>query len=367
MSLRRLFSTHHRSGMDDTASQTSHAPTYRSFPESIHGPPSYSAIHTDFVSNQPQPSSRRRDSGIPANQPGSPATPPSEIYSDTVQSPDQEWSQGAPSFVSGNSGDEHWQNRADMSSFHGISTPGPSHRPVYYRVYSADGLIPTKQPVSRDDSSLGRTYAHFVPPPHTAATLKRHLVVREGIGRDIPSSLFHDISATVPLEETAAVALLSESGPGSTSHDPLVLVLNDSDASNTMITDTIPQQADRDAAGPSTVNGRVAGPVSPVASATSVQPRPKGWIRVLANDSCKKLSLAYGSIRFMDSLRICIMRSQDKRPRKGFISYQRGEVLYASTTQEVNSYGVIERSATDLSLQRHGKIVMSEYTSMPPC
>lgn len=162
-------------------------------------------------------------------------------------------------------------------------------------------------------------------------------MVREGIGRDIPSSLFHDISATVPLEETAAVALLSESGPGSTSHDPLVLVLNDSDASNTMITDTIPQQAGRDAAGPSTVNDRVAGPVSPVASATSVQPRPKGWIRVLANDSYK-------------------------RPRKGFISYQRGEVLYASTTQEVNSYGVIERSATDLSLQRHGKIVMSFFT-----
>jgi hypothetical protein len=211
---------------------------------------------------------------------------------------------------------------------------------VYYRVYSPDGLIPTKQPVSRDDASLGRTYAYYVPPPHTAATLKRHLVMRESIPRDISCSLFHDIAATVPLEETAAVALLSETGPGSTTHDPLVLVLSESDASSsTMIADTIPQQGDQDAVGPSTANVLVAGPVTPVASATSVPPRPKGWIRVLANDSCKKLSLAYGSIRFMDSLRICIMRSQDKRPRKGFISYQRGEILYASTFQEVNSYG----------------------------
>jgi len=161
--------------------------------------------------------------------------------------------------------------------------------------------------------------------------------VREGIGRNIPSTLFHDIAATVPLEETAAVALLSESGPGSTSHDPLVLVLSESDASSTMITDTIPQLADQEAVGPSIADVAVAGPITPVVSATSGRSRPKGWIRVLANDSYK-------------------------RPRKGFISYQRGEILYASTVQEVNSYGVMERSATDLSLQRHGKIVMSFFT-----
>jgi len=92
-------------------------------------------------------------------------------------------------------------------------------------------------------------------------------MAREGIDRDIPSSLFHDIPATIPLEETAAVALLSESGPGSTSHDPLVLVLSESDASSTMITDTIPQLADQDAVGPSTADVAVAGPVPPVVNA----------------------------------------------------------------------------------------------------
>jgi hypothetical protein len=171
---------------------------------------------------------------------------------------------------------------------------------VYYRVYSPDGLMHTKQPASREDQSLGRTYAHFVPPPHTAGTLKRHLVVREGIGKDILSSLFLDISATVPLDDTAAVAILAETGAGSTPHEPLVLVLNESDHSSTIVNEIAPQQPINDIPASTALPVSTALPAStslpllpaaaavdPITSAQDRPPRPTGWVRVLAKDSCE--------------------------------------------------------------------------------
>ena len=96
--------------------------------------------------------------------------------------------------------------------------------PVYYRVYSLTSRVEVKYPEFPEDPYLGRALAIRIPPPHLAASVKRHICGREDIAGYEHTSLFTDISCLTPLDDSEPVRILDHSGVGSTSGDPVALV-----------------------------------------------------------------------------------------------------------------------------------------------
>jgi hypothetical protein len=95
---------------------------------------------------------------------------------------------------------------------------------VYYRVYSLTSGVEVKNPEFPEDPYLGRALAIRIPPPHLAASLKRHICGREDIADYEHASLFPDISCLTPLDDSEAVHILDRAGTGSTPGDPVALV-----------------------------------------------------------------------------------------------------------------------------------------------
>ncbi|KAJ6486970.1 hypothetical protein C8R45DRAFT_1214242 [Mycena sanguinolenta] len=64
-----------------------------------------------------------------------------------------------------------------------MASPPPYESPryVYYRVYAAYGVIPSRTAPDPTQPSIGRIKATSVPPPLTAASLKHTLAHAEGI------------------------------------------------------------------------------------------------------------------------------------------------------------------------------------------
>jgi len=96
--------------------------------------------------------------------------------------------------------------------------------PVYYRVYSLTSGVEVKNPEFPEDPYLGRALAIRIPPPHLAASVKRHICGREDITDYEHASLFTDISCLTPLDDSEPVRVLDRAGTGSTPGDPVALV-----------------------------------------------------------------------------------------------------------------------------------------------
>ena len=108
----------------------------------------------------------------------------------------------------------------------------PSHSCVllvYYRIYAEDGAIHSKKPVA-PDPFLGRIKAISVPPPHTAKNVKRSIAKVECIEDHANSVLFLTQYSQSPTGDTDKIAILNRTGPGSTPHEPLALVVKKSDS-----------------------------------------------------------------------------------------------------------------------------------------
>jgi hypothetical protein len=70
--------------------------------------------------------------------------------------------------------------------------------------------------------SLGRVNTLAIPPPHTLASLKNHLIKCENIlGRDV--QIFEDEDSESPMSDTDAIALLSDSFPGCMEDQPMAI------------------------------------------------------------------------------------------------------------------------------------------------
>jgi len=95
---------------------------------------------------------------------------------------------------------------------------------VYYNIYSLTSGVEVKNPEFPDDPYLGRALAVRIPPPHLAASVKRHICGREDITDYEHASLFTDISCLTPLDDSEPVRVLDRAGTGSTPGDPVALV-----------------------------------------------------------------------------------------------------------------------------------------------
>jgi hypothetical protein len=74
--------------------------------------------------------------------------------------------------------------------------------PVYYRVYTPGGDIPSKQPVDPDDPSLGRIAVDSIPPPRTVASMRRTLSRAEKYPSPLHAKLFVNMFSESPMDET---------------------------------------------------------------------------------------------------------------------------------------------------------------------
>jgi hypothetical protein len=98
---------------------------------------------------------------------------------------------------------------------------------VFYRLYTEDGPIRSQHPVYSSDPFIGRTLARLVAPPHTTASLKRHLCHIEGFSSSMvdTAKLFVPLSCLTAKDDSARLSLLASSGPGLSPQEPMALVL----------------------------------------------------------------------------------------------------------------------------------------------
>ena len=110
------------------------------------------------------------------------------------------------------------------------STSSTAHFPVYYRLYTKQGALESNNPIYSNDRFISRIVSRSVAPPHTAASLKKHICRIEGFDLFTKCTLYSSFSDQAPVEDSTRLALRGTSGPGVSEVDPVVLVVDVSDA-----------------------------------------------------------------------------------------------------------------------------------------
>ena len=106
---------------------------------------------------------------------------------------------------------------------------------VYYLIYTEDGGIPSKIPVTPGDPFLGRIKIRSVPPPRTVKAVKRSITKVENIKGGESASLFLSPNSQSPMDDAEKINILNGTGPGSTPQEPLALVAKMSDTERTAL------------------------------------------------------------------------------------------------------------------------------------
>jgi len=105
-----------------------------------------------------------------------------------------------------------------------------AHFQVYYRVYTKQGALESNNLIYSNDRFISRIVSRSVAPPHTAASLKKHICRIERFELSTKCTLYPSLSNQAPVEDSARLALRGTSGPGVSEIDPVVLVVDVSDA-----------------------------------------------------------------------------------------------------------------------------------------
>ena len=104
---------------------------------------------------------------------------------------------------------------------------------MYYHIYDEQGETVSKTSFDENTPSLGRVKTLAIPPPHTLASLKNHLIKSENLsGRDV--QIFEDEDSVSPMNDTDAIALLSDSFPGCMEEQPIAVTYEAPRAAATM-------------------------------------------------------------------------------------------------------------------------------------
>jgi hypothetical protein len=94
---------------------------------------------------------------------------------------------------------------------------------VYYLLYADDCGVPSKVAFDEEVTYLGRIQCDSVAPPHTLASIKRHISRVEETPELANADLFADISSDAPLKE-GNISILGTDVPGLSPHDPMAVV-----------------------------------------------------------------------------------------------------------------------------------------------
>ncbi|EDR04421.1 uncharacterized protein LACBIDRAFT_295048 [Laccaria bicolor S238N-H82] len=88
------------------------------------------------------------------------------------------------------------------------------HSAVYYRLYTQEEPIKSNNPIYSNNPFISRIIPRSVPPPRTAASLKRHLCKIEGFSAPESCTLYLSLSENVPVDGGTRLSLQGELGPG---------------------------------------------------------------------------------------------------------------------------------------------------------
>ena len=94
---------------------------------------------------------------------------------------------------------------------------------MYYLLYADDWVVPSKVAFDEEEPFLGRIRCDSVAPPHTLASIKRHISRVEETPGLVNADLFADISSDAPLKE-GNISILGTDIPGLSPHDPMAVV-----------------------------------------------------------------------------------------------------------------------------------------------
>ena len=96
---------------------------------------------------------------------------------------------------------------------------------MYYLLYANNSDTTSKAAFDPDQPSLGRIRANSVAPPHSLASIKRHISRVEENPALASADLLADLSSDAPMEE-ARIPILGADGPGLDPNNPMAIVLN---------------------------------------------------------------------------------------------------------------------------------------------
>ena len=95
--------------------------------------------------------------------------------------------------------------------------------PVYYQLYTQEEPIRSKNPIYSNNPFMSRIIPRLVPPPRTAASLRRHICKIEGFSVPESCNLYLSLSENVPVDGATRLFLQGDFGPGLSSSDPVAL------------------------------------------------------------------------------------------------------------------------------------------------
>ncbi|KIJ94173.1 hypothetical protein K443DRAFT_12337 [Laccaria amethystina LaAM-08-1] len=103
---------------------------------------------------------------------------------------------------------------------------GPSY--VYYRLYTKHAALEPINPLCYDYRFISRVSSKSVTPPHTAASLKRHLCSCEGFKATEKCDLYRSLFEKTPVEDSTRIQLRGTNGPGPgiSESQPMALVID---------------------------------------------------------------------------------------------------------------------------------------------
>ena len=114
-------------------------------------------------------------------------------------------------------------------------------------------MLKSNNPLYSNDCFISRILSRSVAPPHTVASLKRHIRRIEGFESsesDISYKLYSSLSEKVPLEDSTRLSLRENPGPGSSETDPMALMIEASavekrsTTAGTLDPKTLPERSD---------------------------------------------------------------------------------------------------------------------------
>ena len=87
---------------------------------------------------------------------------------------------------------------------------------VHYSLYAKDGPLESHNPMYCNNRSISRILSKSVPPPRTAASLKRYLCRTEGFEKPDNCDLYLSLSERAPLDDSVHLLLRENPGRGYT-------------------------------------------------------------------------------------------------------------------------------------------------------
>lgn len=111
-------------------------------------------------------------------------------------------------------------------------------------MYTEDDALPSQNAHTPSDPHLGRLTATHIPPPHTARSIARYILKKEGIHDVNRGQIYADVADESPLDPTKRMTILNGIGPGSRPENAIAVVLTGSGnepLANSPVSPTSPQ------------------------------------------------------------------------------------------------------------------------------